>query len=192
MTRTTRISLTRLTVALAFLVGLAGCATSSTTPESEARQITTLDGTPVLYKTEPPATYFFGEYELPANEIREQTRPLAEKVAVAAVKRAKLDIVGPLTLFLPDWSEQTSGEVSVGVGYQVTGSGQLVPQFEQDRKAGLAHLSVTLPGGEDNTATWEQLYRIADEQNMAPNGDNRAVISPASGGYQVELQLGLR
>lgn len=112
-------------------------------------------------------------------------------MAIAAVKKAKLDIVGPLTLFLPDWRKQTSGEVTIGVGYPVTGSGQMVPRFEQDIKSEFKCLSVIRKAGVDNSSAWKELYVIAEQKGMQVSGNNRTVVTRGDGGYQVELQLGL-
>lgn len=180
-----------LTLPLLFLMGLAGCATSSSSPDTQARQVDTLEGAPVLVNKVPRATYFIGEYDLLPEDIRAQTRPLAEKVAIAAVKKAKLDIVGPLTLFLPDWRNQSGGEVTIGVGYPVTGAGQLVPRFDKEMKAEFKCLAVTRPAGVDNSGAWQQLYVIAEQQGMQVSGDNRTVIKRGNDGYRVELQLGL-
>ncbi|MDI9244209.1 hypothetical protein [Marinobacter sp. CHS3-4] len=184
----------RFAMALTLLLSLAGCASGPSSPSAqiETRQVTQLDGKPVLYKTVPRATYFVGNYDLPPEQIRSQTKPLAEKVGIAAVKKAKLDIVGPLTLFLPDWREQTGDQVTIGVGFPVSGSGQLVPQFEQSRKDALACLSVTLEAGADSNRAWQQLHVIADQQGMQASGDNRAVITRTEDSYQTELQLGLQ
>jgi len=179
-------------LALMFLLGLQGCASTSTSSEPQAKQVGTLDGAPVIRKTVSRATYFTGEYTLPVADIRVETKSMAEKVAIAAVKKAKLDIVGPLTLFLPDWKNQTADEATIGVGYPVVGSGQMVPQFQQGSKPSLDCLSVTRRAGGDNQGVWEQLYVIADQQGLQTNGDNRTVITPMAGGYQVELQLGLQ
>lgn len=179
-------------VCLLMLAGLVGCASSPGSSNTDATEISSLGDEPVMLKTVQRATYFTGEYEMPVDEIREQTRPLAQKVAVAAVKNAKLDILGPLTLFLPDWRESTSGDIKLELGYPVTGSGQNLARYQKQMKGDFQCLTVTREAGSDNQDAWAELYRIAEENSLAATGDNRTVISRDGADYRVELQLGVR
>jgi len=51
----------RLALPLLLMVGLAGCATSASNQDSQARKVGTLEGSPVQVTTVPRATYFTGE-----------------------------------------------------------------------------------------------------------------------------------
>ncbi len=182
----------RLLVFVMMLAGLVGCATSPGSPDTNASEISRLGDEPVMLKTVQRAVYFTGQYEMPVNEIREQTRPLAQKVAVAAVKNAKLDIVGPLTLFLPDWRQPTFGDITLELGYPVTGSGQNLARYQKQMKDDFQCLTVTREAGSDSQDAWAELYRIAEENSLTATGDNRTVVSRNGSGYQIELQLGVR
>lgn len=176
---------------LLLLLGFYGCASPSNSEDAPAKQVDTLEGSAVYTKTAPRTTYFTGEYDMPIEDIRAQTRPLAEKVAIAAVKDAKLDIVGPLTLFLPDWKQRSDGEITLGVGYPVSGRGPMLPRFQQAPKAAFKCLSVMVDAGGDTASVWNKLYKIADKQGLRVSGENRAVITAKAQSHQIELQLGL-
>lgn len=189
----TRSPLSTVFLGLVMLLGLLGCAgKSGGSPSVEATKVATLEGAPVVLKSVPRASYFIGEYELPVAEIGKQTKPLAEKVGMAAVRKAKLDIVGPLTLFLPDWRQQATGDVSVGVGFPVSGKGQQVPRFKRESMSAFKSLTVAREAGQDNSEAWKELYEIAASEGLEASGDNRTVITPDGGSFTVELQLGVR
>ena len=188
-----RSPLSTVCLSLMMLLGLLGCAAKSGgAPKLEPTKIGNLEGAPVVLKTVPRATYFIGEYELPVEEIDEQTKPLAEKVGMAAVRKAKLDIVGPLTLFLPDWRQKAEGNVPVGIGFPVSGKGQQLPRYKRQSMPALKCLTVVREAGEDNTETWKELYKLAASEGLEASGDNRTVIKPSDGSFTVELQLGVR
>lgn len=177
---------------MVMLAGLAGCAASPGGTDTSATEISSLGDEPVMLKTVERGIYFTGEYDMPLNEIRERTAPLAQKVAVAAVKNAKLDIIGPLTLFLPDWREPVSGDITLELGYPVSGVGQNLANYQRQSKGRFKCLTVTREAGSDNQDAWAQLYRIAEENSLSATGKNRTVISRDGADYRVELQLGVR
>lgn len=185
-------SCVRSLLVLVMLLTAVGCAAPQGGSNTTATEVSMLDDKPVMLKTVPRATYFTGQYDMPVGEIRERTGPLAQKVAVAAVKNAKLDIVGPLTLFLPDWRQTTSGDITLEMGYPVSGAGQPLAHYDRQSKGSFQCLTVTRAAGTDNNEAWAELYRIADEQALSISGENRTVITRNGSEYQVELQLGVR
>ncbi|PAU77791.1 hypothetical protein CK501_13925 [Halovibrio salipaludis] len=173
----------------------AGCA--SPAPESEAASGADADPPEaeerISVETAPATTYFYREYQMAGPAIRDRIQPLAEEVALAAVKRARLTITGPLTLLLPDFRRYEDGELPVAFAYPVRGHGARLPNYETERKERFRCLTAVFSEQQqDASELWRELYREAANRGYEPSDDNRVVIREQGDGYRTVFQLGLK
>ena len=165
-------------------LALGGCAGQGPDPTRKAG-ITT--------RTVPAMTFFYREYDLPASAVEERIEPIAEEVALAAVRRARLEIVGPLTLVFPDFRDYGDAELAVAFGYPVRGHGSRLQNYRTERKERFHCLSVVFDrSSQEASEVWRTLYETAARRELEPIDENRVVIREQGNGYRTEFQLGLR
>lgn len=148
----------------------------------------------VQQKTVRASTYFLGEYEVARSALQEKIKPLAEDVALAAIRRARLEITGPLTLMLPDLRNyDETAALAVGFAYPVRGQGRRVPRYQTERKDPFKCLTAVFDESTHTARTvWQALYEKAQQRGLKPNDDNRVVIRKQGDGFQSEYQLGVQ
>lgn len=147
----------------------------------------------ITARTVPGTTYFYRKYEMPASAVEERIEPLAEEVALAAVRRARLDIVGPLTLVFPDFRDYGEQELEVAFGYPVRGHGNRLQNYHTERRDRFHCLSAVYDGeSQDASELWRALYEAAARRGLEPSDENRVVVHEQGSGYRTEFQLGLR
>lgn len=191
-------ALTR-SLVIVLLAGLAlvlnGCATQGPdpAPQVSAGATDAPEKGAITKTTVPPVTFFHREYELPAAKIQDRIQPIAEEVALAAVRRARLEIVGPLTLVLPDFRDYGEGDLTVAFGYPVRGHGSRLQHYAIQRKDRFHCLSAVFDReSEEASRLWRKLYETAAQRGLEPSKENRVVIREQGDGYQTVFQLGLK
>ncbi|PAV26160.1 hypothetical protein CF392_07215 [Tamilnaduibacter salinus] len=174
------------TSALLLLATLTGWATPALSASDPS-------GPDIQQKTVRASTYFLGEFEVAKSAFQERIKPLAEDVALAAVRRARLEITGPLTLLLPDFRDyEGTAELPVAFAYPVRGQGRRVPRYQTERKGPFKCLTAVFDESTQTAKTlWQALYKEAKQRGLEPSHDNRVVIRKQGDGYQSEYQLGL-
>lgn len=177
-----------------FLAGLVGCKSNpsiNNTPptftlinEDVSHQ--------VVLKVAPPIRFFSTHATLERDTIKAQTKSIAERVATTAVKRAKLEIDGPLILVFEDLKSMATGPIAADIGFSVKGKATRLPGYSQVKKSEFKCISLLLKQSEDDHSNyWQKLYQLALDNGLKLNGESRTVISPVGTGHTTELQLGV-
>ncbi len=176
------------------LILLSGCKSSAPT-EANSKTFTVYSGTEKLEiteKTEPAMNFFYAEHTLSPEALKQKTKNIAEQVATTAVKRAKLDIVGPLMLIFNDLQSMSEEQITAAIGFPVKGRGNKQPPFALTKKPPFKCLSMPVNDPQqDSKAHWVNLHQIAEKRGYQLSGENRTVILPVGISYKTELQLGI-
>lgn len=176
------------------VVCLAGCKSSDLKEDTGASyRIQTTEGeVTVLKKEERGMALFSLQKTLNKEDLIAATPQLAEQIATDAIKRAKLEISGPLMLVFQDLPSMKDGPLTASIGFPVKGKGNKLPKYQLDKKEAFKCLSLVLPTKHSDSAIyWDKLYELAAQQGYKISGESRALISPEKGSYSTELQLGL-
>lgn len=176
------------------LTGLVGCISNPTIKDAPPTFIL-MNGEvshQVVQKVTPPIRFFSTRATLKQETIKTQTKSIAERVATTAVKRAKLEIDGPLTLVFEDLKSMATGPIIADIGFPVKGKATSLPGYTQTKKNEFKCISLFLTQSEnDHSSYWQNLYQLALENGFKLSGESRTVISPTNTGYTTELQLGV-
>lgn len=140
---------------------------------------------------ERPAMSLFGRtYQLSPARLREDIGSLARTVGIAATRRAKVEIGGPLTLVFADLGAITPERVPVTVSFPVEAAGvPSVSGFVMDNVDAQQVLSVDFDAKRNDVeGTWRALYSAALTQGFTPTSRGYVVVH-TRGGLRTEYQL---
>lgn len=140
---------------------------------------------------ERPAMNLFGRaYRLSPERFREDIGSLARTVGVAAVRRGKVQIEGPLTLVFPDLSAVTPDVLPVTVSFPVEAAGvPSVSGYVMDKIDAQQVLTVDFDAQRNDVeGTWRALYSAALTQGFTPASRGYVVVH-TRGGLRTEYQL---
>lgn len=183
-----------LMVGCLLLTGLVACKSNPTIKDSPPTY-TLINGEvshQVVQKVTPPIRFFSTRATLEQETINAQTKSIAERVATTAVKRAKLEIDGPLTLVFENLKFMAVEPITADIGFPVKGKTTRLSGYTQTKKTEFKCISLFLTQAEnDYSSYWKNLYQLALENGFKLSGESRAVISPTGTGFSTELQLGV-
>lgn len=140
---------------------------------------------------ERPAMDLFGRaYELSPARLRDDIGSLARTVGVAATRRGKVKINGPLTLVFSDLSAVTPDRLPVTISFPVQAAGvPSVSGFVMEKVDAQQVLSVDFDAQRNDVeGTWRALYSAALTQGFTP-GNRGYVVIDTRGGLRTEYQL---
>lgn len=140
---------------------------------------------------ERPAMNLFGRaYELSPKRFREDIGSLARTVGVAATRRGKVKIDGPLTLVFADLSAVTPDRLPVTVSFPVEAAGvPSVSGYVMDKVDTQQVLSADFDTDRNDVeGTWRALYSAALTQGFSPTSGGYVVVH-TKGGLRTEYQL---
>lgn len=176
------------------LVFLVGCKSGDTKPDNlVSYNIETDRGTLfITEKTERSMRFFSVTKTQDAKGLVDSLPALAEQIATDAIKRAKLEINGPLTLVFQNLPAMKGGPLTAAIGFPIKGRGNKLPKYQIEKKSAFKCLSLPLPKADvETSAYWETLYELAAKQGYSLSGESRTVISEHGDGFKAELQLGV-
>ena len=139
-------------------------------------------------------SFFYRQYHAAEEDDPEQIKRLAQQMAIAAIKKAKLDIAGPLTFVYQDLDKMANDQVTGDIGFPVKGRGQRVAGYKTATLKNFHYLAVKLISEQvqgDNSVVaeaWRSLYRQAKENNHGLTGESRMEIHDNG---EFVLQLGI-
>jgi uncharacterized protein YecT (DUF1311 family) len=140
---------------------------------------------------ERPAMDLFGRaYELSPARLRDDIGSLARTVGVAATRRGKVKINGPLTLVFADLSAVTPDRLPVTISFPVQATGvPSVSGFVMEKVDAQQVLSVDFDAQRNDVeGTWRALYSAALTQGFTL-GNRGYVVIDTRGGLRTEYQL---
>lgn len=140
---------------------------------------------------ERPAMDLFGrQMQMTPERLRNDMGSIARMVGMAAVRRGKMDITGPLTLVIDDMSAMTETQLPMLVSFPVNAiGGANVANHVVERKPLQQVLSVTFdPEQADVESTWRALFSAALTQGFTPSQQGYVVIH-TRGVQRTEYQL---
>lgn len=123
-------------------------------------------------------TQLFGRhYQLTPKRLRSDLRGLATNVGIAANRRARLSISGPLTLVFDDLAAVSPESVPLQVSFPVSGSGAAVAGYALSTSPAMQVLSTPFDAERnDAESTWRALYSAALTQGFRPTGQGYVLI----------------
>lgn len=136
-----------------------------------------------------PALLFGRVLQTSAARLEKQLRAMAVRVGTAAAHRAKLQLVGPLTLHIEDMAGQTAEASRLYVSYPVDSSRGNLGGYNLVEHPAVTVLSTTFDSArQDSASTWRALHRAALEQGLQP-ANQGYVVMHTRGRRVAEYQL---
>ena len=144
----------------------------------------------IILVQRPETTLFGRAHDLSPKRFREDIGSIARTVGVAASRRGKARIEGPLTLVFADLSAVTPERLPVVVSFPVETTGNpSVAGFVVENVASQQVLSVDFDAQRDDVeSTWRALYSAAMTQGFTPTSRGYVVVH-TRGGMRTEYQL---
>ncbi|MES2821209.1 MAG: ankyrin repeat domain-containing protein [Pseudomonadota bacterium] len=156
-------------------------ASASTAGEAQALAVELLE--------RPVMTLFGRRHTLSPAALPQELRGLATNLGMAAVRRAKVKIIGPLTLVLPDLAGNTTERVSLDLNFPVSSGALVVPNYRLTRTEPTRVLSTVFdPQRNDMAGTWQALHAAALARGLTPANQGYVVIQ-ADGSAHYQLQV---
>ncbi|WP_022962654.1 lysozyme inhibitor LprI family protein [Halopseudomonas pelagia] len=140
---------------------------------------------------ERPAMVLFGRnMQLTPERLRNDMGSIARQVGMAAVRRGKMKIAGPLTLAIQDMSAMTDTQLPMLVSFPVNAlGGANVANYVLERTPQQQVLSVNFdPQQADVESTWRALFSAALTQGFTPSQQGYVVMH-TQGVRRTEYQL---
>ena len=144
---------------------------------------------PVQLLERPTVNLFSRRYALSPAELRQNLRKMAIQLGLAAVRRAKVKITGPLTLVLPDLAGNSAQQLNLELGFPVSSGAQVVTQHRMIREQSSLVLSTEFDSQRNDVeGTWRTLFDAAAAQGLTPGNQGYVVIHD-DGSERTEYQL---
>ena len=140
---------------------------------------------------ERPAQSLFGRHmQLTPERLRNDMGGIARQVGMSAVRRGKMQIVGPLTLAINDMSAMTETQLPMLVSFPVTtvGAANVAGYVVENRSAQQGLSVIHDPEKADVESTWRSLFSAALTQGFTPSQQGYVVIH-TRGVPRTEYQL---
>lgn len=180
---------------LLVLVGLSGNALLAQAAEplgAESPQSATTAQAPeqpVQLLERPAVNLFSRRYALSPEEFRQNLRKMATQLGMAAVRRGKVKITGPLTVVLPDLAGNSAQQLNLELGFPVSSGALIVTQHKMNREESSLVLSTEFDSQRnDIEGTWRALFEAAAAQGLTPGNQGYVVIHD-DGSERTEYQL---
>nr|WP_298144065.1 hypothetical protein [uncultured Pseudomonas sp.] len=144
---------------------------------------------PVQLLERPAVNLFSRRYTLAPEEFRQNLRKMAIQLGMAAVRRGKVKVTGPLTVVLPDLAGNSAQQLNLELGFPVSSGALIVTQHKMIREESSLVLSTDFDHQRNDVeGTWQVLFDAAAAQGLTPGNQGYVVIHD-DGSERTEYQL---
>lgn len=144
----------------------------------------------VQLQERPAVSLFARRFELEPKVLAVENRQMAVNLGMAAVRRGKVSIVGPLTLFFYDLAGNSAQRLSFDLGFPVSAGAAVVNNHKVIRTEQSLVLSTYFDQQRNDVeGTWKALFDAAAAQGLTPSNQGYVVIHDKE---KTEYQLVVR